>query len=136
MKVYGTWHAFIVEQLSEEENIEGFLDAVIEEYHIHRNLTTIQLALQYVVEAQGGISALAKKANIASEVLSEVLSSEEAPRTDTLRTVLSALGCCLSIDSLEAGNTDIEGASEKPILPQQRTVNPNLELEKHPASAE
>lgn len=136
MKVYGTWHAFLIEQLAEKEDVIGFLDAVIEEYQIHGNLTTIQLALQYVVEAQGGISELAKKANIEPKVLSEVLSSDEDPRIDTLRTVLSALGCSLSIDSLEVGNTDIEVASEKPTLPQQRTANPNLELEKHPASAE
>lgn len=136
MKIYGTWDAFLIEQLAEPEDVSGYLDAVIEEYQIHGNLTTIQLALQYVVKAQGGISELAKKTNIELEVLSEVLSSDEAPRIDTLRTVLSALGCSLSIDSLEAGNTDIEVASEKPTLPQQRTANPNLELEKHPASAE
>ena len=61
MKIYGTWDTFLVEQLKEQGDVSGFLDAVIEEYHIHGNLATIQLALQYVVEAQGGISELAKK---------------------------------------------------------------------------
>ena len=60
MKIYGTWHAFMVEQLKEKEEVAGFLDAIIEEYQIHRDLAIIQLALQYVVEAQGGISELAK----------------------------------------------------------------------------
>ena len=61
MKIYGTWHAFLVEQLAEDEDVGSFLDAVMEEYQIHHNLDIIQLALQYIVEAQGGISELTKK---------------------------------------------------------------------------
>lgn len=76
MKIYGTWHAFLIEQLAEEESVGGFLDAVIEEYQIHGNLTTVQLALQYVVEAKGGISALAKKIDIEPHLLPEVLAHE------------------------------------------------------------
>ncbi len=112
MKIYGTLHAFLVEQLAEEESVGGFLDAVIEEYQIHGNLATIQLALQYVAEAQGGISELAKKASIEPKVLSEVLDSSKAPRIDALRTVLSTLGCCLSISALETENTNIECTAE------------------------
>ena len=90
MKIYGTWHAFLIQQLKEKEDVGGFLDAVMEEYQIHGNLAIIQLALQYVVEAQGGISELAKKIDIESDILSEMLESTKAPRIFTLRTVLSA----------------------------------------------
>ena len=58
MKIYGTWHAFLVEQLTDEGDVSGFLAAVMEEYQIHGDLAIIQLALQYVVEAQSGISEL------------------------------------------------------------------------------
>ena len=64
---------FLIEQLAEEENVGDFLDSVIEEYQIHGNLTTVQLALQYVVEAKGGISALAKKIDIEPHLLLKVL---------------------------------------------------------------
>ena len=129
MKIYGTWHAFMVEQLKEQEEVRGFLDAVMEEYQIHGNLAIIQLALQYVVEAQGGISELAKKIDIEPHVLSEVLDRTKAPKIDTLRTVLIALGCHPSITSLETVNTPVavatDGSTVTPMKAADR--NPNLD---------
>ena len=108
MKIYGTWDAFLVEQLAEEGDVSGFLTAVTEEYQIHGNIAIIQLALQYLVEAQGGISELAKKIDIEPQVLSGVLDSTKAPNIDTLRTVLNALGCCSCIKALESENSHYE----------------------------
>ena len=116
MKIYGTWDALLIEQIAEQENVSGYLSAVMEEYQTYGNLATLQLALQCIVEAQGGISELAKRTKIESQVLSEVLSSDEAPRIDTLRTVLSALGCRLSIASLETVSSPIEVAVEESTI--------------------
>ncbi len=107
MKIYGTWHAFLIEQLKEKEDVSGFLDAVMEEYQIHGNLAIIQLALQYVAEAQDGISELAEKIGIEPQALSAALDDTKVPDIDTLRTILSALGCCLPIEALETVNTNI-----------------------------
>ena len=95
---------------SRKKNVGGFLAAVMEEYQIHGNLATVQLALQYVVEAQGGISKFAKETGIAPQVLSEALESTEPLRIDTLRTIFGALGCCLSITPLETVDAHIEVA--------------------------
>ena len=128
MKIYGTWHAFMVEQLKEKEEVVGFLDAIIEEYQIHGDLAIIQLALQYVVEAQDGISELAKKIDIEPHVLSEVLDSTKTPKIDTLRTVLSALGCHSPITSLETANTSIAVASDgSTVAPEVVDSNHNLD---------
>ena len=116
MKIYGTWDAFLVEQLAEHGDVSGFLAAVMEEYQIHGNLATIQLALQYVVEAQGGISELAEKRDIEPQVLSEVLDSTQVPNIETLRTVLSAFGCCLPIGALETVNTPIAVPTDGPAV--------------------
>ena len=35
MKTYGTWDAFLVEQLAEQGEVSGYLSAVIEEYQTH-----------------------------------------------------------------------------------------------------
>ena len=113
MKIYGTWDAFIVGQLKEQGDMGEFLDAIIEEYQIHRDLAIIQLALQYVVEAQGGISELAKQIDIEPDLLSEALENTKAPKIDTLRTVLSALGCRLPIEPLETASTPITGATDE-----------------------
>jgi DNA-binding phage protein len=112
MKIYGTWHAFLVEQLAEEEDVGGFLTTVMEEYQIHGNLAIIQLALQYVVEAQGGISEIAEKIDIEPQILSAVLDETKTPNIDTLRTVLKAFGCCLPIGLLGTVNTRIVTATE------------------------
>lgn len=118
-KIYETWDAFLIDQLAEEEDMSGFLTAVMEEYQTHGNAAVLQISLQNIVEAKGGISELAKKTDIDPEVLSEVLTSTEAPRIDTLRTVLNALGCCLSIVPLENVDTYIESAADARKQPWQ-----------------
>ena len=60
-KIYGTWKAFLIEQLAEQEDMSGYLSAVMQEYQTHGNAAIIQIALQSIVEAKGGISELAKK---------------------------------------------------------------------------
>ena len=129
MKIYGTWDAFLVEQLKEQGDVSGYLDAVIEEYQIHGNLATVQLALQYVVEAQGGIAELAKKIDIEPQILSEVLDSTKTPRIDTLRVILSALGCRLSIVSLETVNTPIAAVATDEAAATIEAVDPNHNLD-------
>ena len=129
MKIYGTWDAFIVEQLKEQGDVGGFLDAVMEEYQIHRDLAIIQLALQYVVEAQGGISELTKQIDIEPDLLSEVLENTKAPRIDTLRTVLSALGCRLPIEPLETASTPITVATDGSAVTSIETTDPNHNLD-------
>ena len=110
MKIYGTWDALLIEQLAEQRDVSGYLSAVMEEYQTHGNIAVIQIALQSVIEAQGGIIKFAKKTDIEPQVLSEMLDSTKAPRIDTLRTVLGALGCCLSITPLETVDAHIEVA--------------------------
>ena len=129
MKTYGTWDAFMVEQLKEQEDTSGYLSAVIEEYQTHGNITIIQIALQYVIEAQGGISELAKQIDIEPDLLSEVLDSTKAPKIDTLRTVLSALGCCLPIVPLETENTPITVATDGSAVTPVDAVDPNHNLD-------
>lgn len=135
MKIYGTWHAFLIEQLAEEESIGGFLDAVIEEYQIHGNLTTVQLALQYVVEAKGGISALAKKIDIEPHLLSEVLDRTKTPKIDTLRTILNALGCQL-FASLSTTNLHLEDTTEDSSVASLELATSNSKLDEHHVSKE
>lgn len=72
-KIYGTWKVFLIEKLAEEEDVSGYLSAVMEEYQTHGNAAVLQISLQNVIEAKGGISELAKKTNIDPQVLSDVL---------------------------------------------------------------
>ena len=128
MKIYGTWDAFLIEQLAEEDDVSGYLSAVIEEYQIHEDLAIIQLALQYVAEARGGISELAEKIDIEPHLLSEVLDSTKTPNIDTLRTVLNAFGCCPPIGSLETVSAHIAIATEgSAVAPEVVASKHNLD---------
>ena len=84
--------------------IKGYLQAIMEEYQTFGDPRVVLLALRTVAEAAGGISALAKKINIESEVLSEALSSEKALTIETLKIILNAFGCRLSVELLEPEN--------------------------------
>ena len=130
MKIYGTLDAFLVEQLKEQGDVSGYLDAVIEEYQVHEDLAIIQLALQYVVEAKGGISALAKKIDIAPHLLSEVLDSTKTPKIDTLSTLLNALGCQLSA-SLSTTNLHLEDTTEDSSVAAVELATANAKLDEH-----
>ena len=135
MKIYGTWHAFLIEQLAEEESVGDFLDAVIEEYQVHENLAIIQLALQYVVEAKGGICTLAKKIDIEPRLLSKVLDSTKTPKIDTLRIVLNALGCQLSA-SLSTANLHLEDTTEDSSVASLELATSNPKPDEHHVSTE
>ena len=136
MKIYRTWDAFMVEQLREHGDVSGYLDAVIEEYHIHENLAIIQLALQYVIEAQDGISELSKKIDIEPHVLSEVLDSTKTPKIDTLSTVLNALGCQLSIAPLSTTSLHREDTTEESSVASLELATSNPKLDAHHVSTE
>ena len=134
MRKLRTWRAYLTERFATNpEAAIRYLKFSLEEYQIDGDTPLLLLALQTIVESQGGISGLAKKTGIAPEVLSNILTSDEAPRVDTLITILNALGCQLSIEPIadtdhcfepkrEAG-TDVNTAVEKDI---EQVVEPHL----------
>ena len=105
MKNSGTWREYMVQRLATDQGrIKGYLQAIMEEYQTFGDLRVVLLALQTVAEAEGGISALAKRIDIEPEALSEELSSDKALTIDTLKTILNAFGCRLSIEPLKTEN--------------------------------
>ena len=67
-------------------------------------------AVQTVVEAQGGVTEVAKRTSMDPQTLTKVLSSKDVPRVDTLRIILTALGCRLSIEPM--GTEGLHGEKE------------------------
>ena len=122
-RVYGTWDAFLIEQLAEEEDMSGFLDAVMEEYQSHGNAAVIQISLESIIKAKGGIAEVAKKTDIAPQTLTDVLTNKKALHIDTLTTVLNAIGCRLSIVSLDSVEIDADVPIEIPSNPQSIVAN-------------
>ena len=75
--------------LKTPEEIAAYLNAVIEEMDDPRLLMK---ALRNVAEAQGGVSELARRAELDRVTLSRALSGRRNPRLDTLAKVVGACG--------------------------------------------
>ena len=130
MKELRTWTEYLIGRFAaDKEEAMGFLHAVMEEYQIHGNPATVVGALHTVITSQGGISEFAKKTDIEPQALSEILSSDEPIRIDTLRTILNAFGCRLSIEPANNSRKDVSKVSGEP---------PDLayELDEHRASTD
>ena len=128
MRKLRTLHEFLMERFAADtEEAISYLDMALEEYQEDGDTLFFLLGLQHVIEARGGVSEVAKKIGIAPQVLSDVLSSEKAPRLDTLNTILQGLGCRLSIQPLKDVNSGLHYADESyPVAPREST-DPNLE---------
>ena len=129
-----TWRAYLTERFAaDQEAAIRYLKSSLEEYQVDGDTPLLLLALRTVVESQGGISALAEKTGIAPESLSDILSSDEAPRIDTLGTILNALGGRFLIEPITSTDhrfepkykeeTDINPAVEKDV---EQVVEPHL----------
>ena len=108
MRKMGKWREYLIEKLADRERAIGYLQAILDDYYIYGGTAVVRDALDTVVEAQGGVSKLAKRADIDPQVLSKVLSNEKTPLIDTLGIVLKALGYQLSIKPLGYENCNLE----------------------------
>ena len=76
--------------LKTPEDIAEYLNAVIEEMGDDTRL--LMIALRNVAKARGGVSELAREANVDRVSLSRTLSGQRMPRLDTLAKVTGACG--------------------------------------------
>ena len=123
MRKYRKWRDILIEQLAADPPAAiGFLQAVMEDYQVFGNSAAVVSAVQAVIESQGGITEVAKRIGMDPQTLTKVLSSEDAPRVDTLRTILTALGCRLSIEPLKPEACGAERAGvDTSIVPIEGT---------------
>ena len=128
MKKYREWREVLIEQLVDRGNVSGYLEAVMAEYQTHGNIVAVQMALESAVEAQSEISKLAEHTRTELRVLLKELSSEKALRIDTLRTILTALGCRLSVEPLEGTGSVLEIKDENHPVKPPMDANPKLEI--------
>ena len=108
MRKMGTLHEYLVEVLADPDEAIGHLEAILEDYQIFQNPAVVLDALQTVVEAQGGVSKVAKQVDMDPQLLSKVLSNEDTPLIDALGIVLKALGYQLSIKPIKCDNFNLQ----------------------------
>ena len=96
---------------------------------IARNLGYNSLqGLRNIIEALGGVVEIAKQTDTELDTLLEVLSSDNAPRIDTLNTIINALGCRLSIESIEVESPNAKVKDENYTIAQRKTTTPSFEV--------
>jgi len=83
--------------LTTPEDIAAYLNAALEESNGDARL--LMKAFRNVAEARGGVSELARAANLNREALSRALSGKRTPRVDTLRKISDACGIRLQFSA-------------------------------------
>lgn len=108
MREMRTWREYLIEKFADREKAISYLQVALEEYQVDGDTAALMLALQTVVEAQGGIHELANQIHTAPQTVLKMLSSDNTPTLDTLGTILNALGWRLSIEPLEEAIPSLE----------------------------
>ena len=108
MRKMRTLREYLIERLADRERAMGYLQAILDDYYIYGGAAVVKDALDTIVEAQGGVSKVAKQVDMDPQLLSKFLSSEDTPLIDALGIVLKALGYQLSIKPLEYENSNLE----------------------------
>ncbi len=106
MRKMGIWREYLIEKLADRESAINYLQAILEDYQVFEDSTVVLRSLHTVVEAQGGVSELAKQTDITPQALSKVLSNKDAPLIDVFTVVLKALGYQLSIQPIDTENLE------------------------------
>ena len=128
MRKYRKWREIVIEQLAADwEAAIDYIQFAIEEYQVDGDTAVFLLSLRTFIESQGGVAKLAKKTGMDPQTLTKVLSSEDAPRIDTLRIILTALGCRLSISPLEVEMSHAEIGNVDASVTSIDDVRTNME---------
>ena len=111
MRKMRTLREYLIERLVDKERAIGYLQAILDDYYIYGGAAVVRDALETVLEAQGGVSKVAKQIDMDPQLLSKMLSNEKTPLIDAFGIVLKALGYQLSIAPLENENLNPEFAT-------------------------
>jgi probable addiction module antidote protein len=79
--------------LRNEVEVAAYIEAMLED----RDARAVPVALRTVVDAVGGMAALAEKTGLSRETLYRTLSKRGNPRLDTLAVILAAFGLRLTV---------------------------------------
>ena len=91
---YEDW---LLEQLKNPAEAAAYLEAAIDE----GDQAAIMLALRHVIQAQGGVAVVARRAKLTREATYKMLSKVGNPALSSLTAVLAATGLRLAVKPLE-----------------------------------
>ncbi len=89
------------EHLRSEAEVAAYLEAMLED----GDARAVPVALRTVVDAVGGMAALAERTGLSRETLYRTLSERGNPRLDTLTVILAAFGLRLTVQLAKKSRT-------------------------------
>jgi len=90
-------YAELYDMLQDEEAACAYLQAALDAYQYCGNRRSLYVTLKDVIKLRGGITLLAKKANISRGHLSYMLSGRCNPGLDSVVTIFKAIDCRLQV---------------------------------------
>lgn len=100
----GDYHTEHIQWLKDPENAAGYLNTVIEE----EDKDALLLALRNIAEAEGGMAAVAERADVKRESLYRMLSPHGNPTLSNLLSILHGMGLKMTIQPKKSGKDNIE----------------------------
>ncbi len=91
----GDYQEYLLKSLKDPKAAAAYLEAAIEE----KDRKLLLVAMRNVVEANGGMTKVAKKANVSRPTLYRTLSEKGNPRFDNLTNLLDIFGLRIAIQT-------------------------------------
>jgi probable addiction module antidote protein len=92
-----------LESLKDPKQADFAVEVALEEFEQDNNMDALLDTLRLVAQAQGGLSALARKTSVSRQALHEALSANGNPRLRTFQNVLGSLGLRMSFKPMREG---------------------------------
>jgi probable addiction module antidote protein len=90
---------YIKNQFQEEENIQEYINASLEQYFEDHNKDLFLASLKEVIKAKGGVTAFSKQTHINRQHIYKMLSNKGNPSFDNIGSLLIALGLKLKVET-------------------------------------
>jgi probable addiction module antidote protein len=100
-----SYRELVTQTVQDPGEASAYLKASLDDYEQDGNLEAFLLALRTVIEAQGGMTELARKTSLNRQNLYRTLSKNGNPRLQTLHEILHAIGLKLSIEPRSSEKT-------------------------------
>ncbi len=91
------WREVATEKMTNPKAAAAYLKVALEEYERDGDVAVLLIAIRTVVDAKGGIGALAKATGLNRQTLYRTLDGKHSPRLDTLSAILNFCGLSLSL---------------------------------------
>jgi DNA-binding phage protein len=109
MPAYRDYRTTLIEALRENpEDCRVYLEVSLEEYGKDGDGGALLLALDAIIEAQGGIARVAEAANVNQRTISRALSGQGNLRLKTLCAIVRGLGYRIAIEPVDREPSGLE----------------------------